>query len=162
MVTTNPLNTIYYCFNVVFLFYSFLAIPVVQTKKFWTKERVVGVVYILLWRIRTLYTRNDGEGQIYACNLAAPLILIFCYIWEFRNILLISIALQSKKFWLKTFQISTVRTFFFTCSKVIMQGKFLAVAYTLKTSSLWAEFENKNRCISVRLLSKEVKSIKFW
>ena len=30
-----------------------------------------------------------------------------------------------------------------------------------ETSSLWAEFVNKNRCISVRLVSKEVKSIKF-
>ena len=26
-------------------------------------------------------------------------------------------------------------------------------------SSLWAEFVNKNRCISVRLVSEEVKSI---
>ena len=31
----------------------------------------------------------------------------------------------------------------------------------IKTSFLWAEFVNKNRCISVRLLSEEVKSIKF-
>ena len=31
----------------------------------------------------------------------------------------------------------------------------------IKTSSLWAEFVNKNRCISVRLVSQEVKSIKF-
>ena len=31
----------------------------------------------------------------------------------------------------------------------------------IKTSSLWAEFVNKNRCISVRLVSEEVKSIKF-
>ena len=28
--------------------------------------------------------------------------------------------------------------------------------------SLWAEFVNKNRCISVRLVSEEVKTIKFW
>ena len=31
----------------------------------------------------------------------------------------------------------------------------------VETSSLWAEFVNKNRCISVRLGSEEVKSIKF-
>ena len=46
-----------------------------------------------------------------------------------------------------------------------MQGKLIAVVYTLRTyietSSLWAEFVNKNRCISVRLVSEEVKSIKF-
>ena len=32
----------------------------------------------------------------------------------------------------------------------------------IETSSLWAEFINKNRCISVRLVSEGVKSIKFW
>ena len=32
----------------------------------------------------------------------------------------------------------------------------------IETSSLWTEFVNKNRCISVRLVSEEVKSIKFW
>ena len=42
-----------------------------------------------------------------------------------------------------------------------MQGKLIAVAYTLRTSSLLAEFINKNRCISVRFVSEEVKSIKF-
>ena len=45
-----------------------------------------------------------------------------------------------------------------------MKGKLIAVAYTLvniETSSLWAEFVNKTRCISVRLVSEEVKSIKF-
>ena len=31
----------------------------------------------------------------------------------------------------------------------------------IETSSLWAEFVNKNRCINVRLVSEEVKSIKF-
>ena len=31
----------------------------------------------------------------------------------------------------------------------------------IETSSLWAEFVNKNRCISVRLVSEEVKSINF-
>ena len=49
--------------------------------------------------------------------------------------------------------------------KNVIQGKLIAVAYTLRTyietSSLWAEFVNKNRCISVRLVSEEVKSIKF-
>ena len=43
-----------------------------------------------------------------------------------------------------------------------MQGNLIAVAYTLhtyiKTSSLWAEFVNENRCISVRLVSMEVKA----
>ena len=29
----------------------------------------------------------------------------------------------------------------------------------IETSSLWAEFVNKNRCISVRLVSEEDKSI---
>ena len=50
-------------------------------------------------------------------------------------------------------------------AKNVMQGKLIAVAYALrtykKTSSLWAEFVNKNRCISVRLVSEEDKSIKF-
>ena len=50
-------------------------------------------------------------------------------------------------------------------AKVIMQGKLTAVASTLhthiETSSLWAEFVSKNRCISVRFVSEEVKSIKF-
>ena len=50
--------------------------------------------------------------------------------------------------------------------KVLMQGKLIAVAQTLcvhiETSSLWAEFVNKNRCISVLLVSEEDKSIKFW
>ena len=46
--------------------------------------------------------------------------------------------------------------------KGVMQGKLVAVVYTLRTvSSLWAEFVNKDRCISVRLVSEEVKSIKF-
>ena len=39
--------------------------------------------------------------------------------------------------------------------KVLMQGKLIAVVYTLRTyietSFLWVEFVNKNRCISVRL-----------
>ena len=35
-------------------------------------------------------------------------------------------------------------------------------AYIYETSSLWAEFVNKNRCISVRLVSEEDKSIQFW
>ena len=35
----------------------------------------------------------------------------------------------------------------------------IAIAYTLRieTSFLWAEFVNKNRCISVRFVSEEVK-----
>ena len=32
----------------------------------------------------------------------------------------------------------------------------------IETSSLSADFVNNNRCISVRLVSEEVKSIKFW
>ena len=31
----------------------------------------------------------------------------------------------------------------------------------IETSSLWAEFINKNICLSVRLVFKEVKSIEF-
>ena len=47
-------------------------------------------------------------------------------------------------------------------SKGVMQGKFIGVVYTLRTYwNLWAEFVNKNKCISVRLVSEEVKSIKF-
>ena len=47
------------------------------------------------------------------------------------------------------------------CIKVPMQVA-IAVAHTLRhieTSSLWADFVNKNRCISVRLVSEEVKRI---
>ncbi len=54
------------------------------------------------------------------------------------------------------FQMCTVKT---VPSKVVMQGKLIAVVYTLRTYS--AEFVNKNRCISVRLVSEEVKSITF-
>ena len=43
--------------------------------------------------------------------------------------------------------------------KVLMKGKLIAVAVHIKTSSLWAEFVNKKRCISVRLVSEEEKSI---
>ena len=47
--------------------------------------------------------------------------------------------------------------------KVLMQGKLIAVVYTLctyiETSSFWAEFVNKNRCISLRRVSEEDKSI---
>ena len=32
----------------------------------------------------------------------------------------------------------------------------------IETSSFWLEFVNKNRCISVCLISEEVKRIKFW
>ena len=49
-------------------------------------------------------------------------------------------------------------------TKGVMEGKLIAVVYTLRhieTSSLWVEFVNKNRCIRVRLVSEEVKSIKF-
>ena len=49
--------------------------------------------------------------------------------------------------------------------KNVMQGKLIAFAYTLRvyiqTSSVWAEFVYKNRCLSVRLVSEEVKSIEF-
>ena len=42
--------------------------------------------------------------------------------------------------------------------KGVMPGKLIAVAYTLRTietSSLLADFVNKNRCISVRLVSED-------
>ena len=45
-----------------------------------------------------------------------------------------------------------------------MQGKLIAVysaCVHIETSPLWAEFVNKNRCISVSLVSEEVKSITF-
>ena len=46
----------------------------------------------------------------------------------------------------------------------MMEGKLIAVVYTLRcvhieTSSLRAVFVKKNRCISVRLVSEEDKSI---
>ena len=48
-------------------------------------------------------------------------------------------------------------------TKDLMQGQLIAVAYTLRTyietSSLWAEFVNKNRRISVRLVTEEDESI---
>ena len=40
-----------------------------------------------------------------------------------------------------------------------MRSRILSVH--IETSSLWAEFVNKNRCISVRLVSEEVKSLNF-
>ena len=45
------------------------------------------------------------------------------------------------------------------CIKVIMQGKLQLriLCVHIETSSLCAEFVNKNRCISVRLVYKEVK-----
>ena len=47
--------------------------------------------------------------------------------------------------------------------KVIMQGKLIAVAYTLRTylNQFWAEFVNKKTCISVRLVSEEDKAFNF-
>ena len=46
-----------------------------------------------------------------------------------------------------------------------MKGKLIAVSFNLRTyietSSLSAEFVNKNRCIGVRLVSEVVKSIEF-
>ena len=45
-------------------------------------------------------------------------------------------------------------------TKVVMQGKLNAVVH-IEAISLWAEFVNKNSCISVCLVSEEVKSIKF-
>ena len=50
-------------------------------------------------------------------------------------------------------------------NKVLMQGKLIVVAIVcvhIETNSLWVEFVNKNRSLSVRLVSKEVnKSIEF-
>ena len=40
-----------------------------------------------------------------------------------------------------------------------MQLRILCVH--IETSSLWAEFVNKNRFISVRIVAEEVKSINF-
>ena len=65
------------------------------------------------------------------------------------------------------FLIFTILEFWvvFTASfKVIMQWKLIAVAYTLRT--YWNQFSlggicNKNRCISVLLVSEAVESIKF-
>jgi drug/metabolite transporter superfamily protein YnfA len=38
-------------------------------------------------------------------------------------------------------------------------GRVYSAYVHIETSSLWAEFVNKNRCISVCLVSEEVKSI---
>ena len=38
-----------------------------------------------------------------------------------------------------------------------MRSRILCVH--IKTSSLWADFVNENRCISVRLVSEEVKAL---
>ena len=50
-------------------------------------------------------------------------------------------------------------------SFIYMQGynarKVNCSCVHIETSSLWAEFVKKNRCISVRLVSEEVKSINF-
>jgi len=43
--------------------------------------------------------------------------------------------------------------------KVIRQGKLIVVAYSLRT--YWAVFVNKNRCISIPLVSKEEKAFNF-
>ena len=43
-----------------------------------------------------------------------------------------------------------------------MQGKLIAVVYTLRhieTRTLWTDFVKKKRCISVRLVYEEDKSI---
>ena len=50
-------------------------------------------------------------------------------------------------------------------TKVLMQGKLIEVAYTLRTflnQFSLGEILKKNRCISVRLVSEEDKSIWFW
>ena len=49
----------------------------------------------------------------------------------------------------------------FIYCKVINARKVICSYAQFKTSSLWVVFANKNRCISVRLVSEEVKSIKF-
>ena len=41
-------------------------------------------------------------------------------------------------------------------ARKVICGRVLCVH--IKTSSLWAEFVNKNRCIRVRLVSEEVKA----
>ena len=49
-------------------------------------------------------------------------------------------------------------------TKGIREGKLIAVAYSLrrnKTSSVWAVFVNKNRCINVPLVSEEDKASKY-
>ena len=47
--------------------------------------------------------------------------------------------------------------------KGVLKGKLIAGSWILcvhiKTSSHWAKFVNKNRCISVRLVSEEVKAL---
>ena len=68
------------------------------------------------------------------------------------------LSLKSHPLWVTLYIVYTVQV------KNVRQGKSIAVVYTLchiETSSLWAEFVNNNRCISVRLVSEEVKSIKF-
>jgi len=69
-------------------------------------------------------------------------------VWSI-NVLLNDLAKKKTKF-------IVVSNHKYTTPKVIMQGKLIAVA-----GSLWAEFVNKNRYISVRFISEEVKSIEF-
>ena len=44
--------------------------------------------------------------------------------------------------------------------KVPMQGKLIAYVH-IETISLWAEFVNKNICISARLVSEGIKTFNF-
>ena len=69
----------------------------------------------------------------------------------FTNIVWIVPCIHLK--WFQFITIFPVHIFIMKC-KVLKQGKWIAVAYTL--------FVNKNRCISFILVSEEVKSIKFW
>ena len=67
------------------------------------------------------------------------------------------------KFIVYTVYTVIVESYVTSLTKVLMQGKLIAVVYCvhIETSSLWAEFVDKNRCISVRLVSEEHTSIQF-
>ena len=57
---------------------------------------------------------------------------------------------------------SGIKALYKSLTKVIMQGKLIVLVILcvhIETGSLWAEFVNKNRCISDCLVSVEDKSI---
>ena len=100
--------------------------------------------------------------------------------WTIQSqILSLKVAILFHSFWFSCCTImqgypqdtESISIFFLTLMvtmKVIMQGKLIAVAYTLRTywnqfslGGIWKQ-EWKHQMISVRLVSEEVKSITFW
>ena len=84
---------------------------------------------------------------------------------ELNILVQVGVVMISQTLTLKSCKISGLKYLvMLRISKGVMQGKLIAVVYTLRT--YWNQFSlggivNKNRCISVSLVSEEVKSIKF-